>query len=248
MGRLGIPDLEYVTSLEPKLSDLKVLLGPSSNKFCHIPVCPCCSVVQRTKITEAACKLQYDERLRAVFLTFAQSYLTAPLGSLAKHRISAITREIKRALSDVAALTHSTVAAVGAFDVSWNESRENLDLQLSALERKKCHEFSLHPHITILAENPEHIAASLKENILAGRTPARGEFKVLPVYCLGRTIMYCTKCRPVRRAAGRDNRGNYRPQTRPLARAPMAEALQWLASGTEDERIFTFFKPGRSSP
>jgi hypothetical protein len=262
LSRLGVPDLEYIRSLEPQLADFKALIetemyaaiekccsrSPSSYKFCHIPICPCCSVVQRTKITEAACKLQYEERLRGVFLTFAPPYLTAPLGSLAQHRITNIVREINRTLSDVSARTNSTVAAVGAFDVSLNERQENSDLQLTAAERKERHELNPHLHITILAENPEHIAASVKERILAGRTPIRGEFKVLPVYCLGRTIMYCTKCRPVRRAAGRDNRGNYRPQTRPMAKAPMSEALRWLASGTEDERIFTFFKPGRSTP
>ena len=262
MVRLGQPDLIKTLLLQPQRRDLAWILPETAfaaiktccrrrladKRGCHNSVCPRCSTIQRTALALQACVADYDQRLRAVMMTYVPQNKTAQQGGLVEIDGALAVAELRRAFADAWVGIRATILVVGSPDVSFNEDPRNLHLKLAAAEKKRRHFHQLHFHFVIISEDPEALAANLRIQLLAGRAAADGEFMVNPTYCLGRTVMYCTKIRPVRRAAGLDDLGNHRPKSRPLARAPKLETVRWLAGLKETERVFTFYSPGRTAP
>lgn len=262
MTDYGVPDLARLFLAEVQLPDLIKYLPPSvgteiaaccarkinSSKKCHNSVCPRCSTLFRVQLAKNFCHSQHDERLRSAFVTYVPAGYTAKLGNLTELNQSAIVSKLLSSFAEAWSTSKSIILVAGSPDVSYNEDPRNLDRKLTPAQRKQRHEFHVHFHFVIVAENPELLAQKLKDYVLQRRLPLKGEFRATACYCTARSILYSTKCKPVRRAATRDKRGNRDRQTRPLSQKPKAEAVRWLASAPEDVRFFTFWNQGRTTP
>lgn len=262
MAHHGVPDLPRLLRLQPGLVVLKKSLpaklfakidvccksDSGQAERCHISICPRCSTTQRIRLVKAACQVQFNERLRCCFVTYIPPGQVIDRGQLRRLSSKELVQNFVANCKLAWTASHSTILVIGSPDVSLNEDKENRDLSITAAERKRRHKHQVHYHFVIIAEDPLRLAQLLKSHLLADRKPMKGEFMVKPTHCTGRTILYCTKYQPVRRAATRDLRGNRDRQSRPLAKAAMAEILNWLAVMSENERVFSFFHPGRTTP
>lgn len=261
MVQYGVPDLQDLLAKQPTEAEYRHSLsadlyariercceGNAKKEWrCKNAICPRCSLIQRTNLVESACDLQFEERLRAAFFTYAPTALSVGQGTLNQYPLGDQVDDLLAAFSKAWKGCPNTIAVVGSPDISLNEDPANLDEDLTAAERKKRHSFQIHFHLVLLSVDPFKLAEELKAQLLDGREPNQGEFHVQKCHCTGRTILYATKIKPIRRAAERDRRGNADRKVRPLARKPMAEALNWLSSAPINKRVFTYYQPGRTS-
>lgn len=256
MAAYGIPDFDKFCEGHPGLELLHDVLDQKTYaaikrctiseappaKRCKNVVCPHCLSALQVSLIKQACKTQHKHRLRASMITYCSAHFERSLGSLKTFSISKAASSLRRAVQKVIDETQGPVLVIAGLDISLNEPKENLTKKLNRKQRQQSHVWAPHWHIVVICRNPETFAADLKPLLAANWRPNEKPFHTRISYCTGRHVCYATKLKPVRREVTTDSRGNANRKERPLANAPMGEALLWLTKSKENQRIITILK------